>query len=435
MINNNSLYRSGCTPRVIFYSQSNKGHEYNYGNPVLSITGRSSRHITPNISKERKVFDYIKPHPQPDSNRTLIPNCGNFDTKTRPRKFKSKVYDSSMDNALCEINNKKQKSSIKINRKKNRTSSELLNDCKEEEKSMNYNSKENKNNNYSFCLKNKYDYNSGIINLPGSCKRQLDDISDDYQNKLPKKINMSSTASCFRERNLNSPEVSLALNAKKKICRTRSSPRTINAHKGNRNVGDLNKYSKLMHTSNDIFYNNNYYNDNKDKTINYSTNDKKNFVNNYMKEINFINNNINNNNFNLNNQYNTYEPTFKSIEGMNNFRRRNKSKIYEAKNRNKLNYDENNKENYVDDNKNKTENNNSLGFYQPISDNTLIPSYFDNIYREKKNGAVTHYIKKRNVISYNKLFNEVHQEQKQYSLMDYYGRYYSKKNYSQIELH
>ena len=134
MINNNSLYRSGCTPRVIFYSQSNKGHEYNYGNPIVSITGRSSRHITPNISKERKVFDYIKPHPQPDSNRTLIPNCGNFDTKTRPRKFKSKVYDSSLDNALCEINNKKQKSSIKICRKKNRTSLELLNDCKEDEK-------------------------------------------------------------------------------------------------------------------------------------------------------------------------------------------------------------------------------------------------------------------------------------------------------------
>jgi hypothetical protein len=120
---------------------------------------------------------------------------------------------------------------------------------------------------------------------------------------------------------------------------------------------------------------------------------------------------------------------------MNNFRRRNKSKIYEAKNRNRCYYDENNKENYLDDNKNKTENNNSLGFYQPISDNTLIPSYFDNIYREKKNGTATHYIKKRNVISYNKLFNEVHQEQKQYSLMDYYGRNYSKKNYSQIELH
>lgn len=139
-----------------------------------------------------------------------------------------------------------------------------------------------------------------------------------------------------------------------------------------------------MHTSNDLFYNNNYYNDSKDKTINYSNTDKKNFVNNYMREINFINNNINSNNLNLNNQYNTYEPTFKSIKGMNNFRRRNKSKIYEAKNRNRCYYDENNKENYLDDNKNKTENNNSLGFYQPISDNTLIPSYFDNIYREKK---------------------------------------------------
>jgi hypothetical protein len=299
---------------------------------------------------------------------------------------------------------------------------------------MNYNSNDNKNNKYSFCLKNKYDYNSGIVNLPGSCKRKLDDISDDYQIKLPKKINMSSTASCFRERNINSPEVGLALNTKKKICRPRSSPRTINAHKGNRNTGDLKKYSKLMHTSNDLFYNN-YYNDSKDKTINFSNTDKKNFVNNYMREINFINNNINSNNLNLNNQYNTYEPTFKSIKGMNNFRRRNKSKIYEAKNRNRCYYDENNKENYLDDNKNKTENNNSLGFYQPISDNTLIPSYFDNIYREKKNGAATHYIKKRNVISYNKLFNEVHQEQKQYSLMDYYGRYYSKKNYSQIELH
>ena len=435
MINNNNLYRSGCTPRVIFYSQSNKGHEYNYGNPVLSITGRSSRHITPNISKERKMFDYIKPHPQPNSNRTIIPNCGSFDINTRPKKFKSKAYDSSMDMALCEINNKKQKSSIKTSRKKNRTSSELLSNFKEEEKSMNYNSNNNKNNKYSFSMKNKYDFNSGIINLPGSLKRQSNDIKDDYQMKMPKKVNMSSTASCFRERNMNSPEIGLALNSKKKICRARSSPNTINAHRNNRNTGDLNKYSKLMHTSNDIFYNNNYYNDNKEKTINYSINDKKNFVNNYMREINFINNNINNK-LNLNNQYNTYDSTLKSIEGMNNFRRRNKTKIYENKNknRNRFNY-ENNKENYIDVNKYKTENSNNLGFYQPISDNALIPSYFDNIYREKKNGTVTHYIKKRNVVSFNKLFNEVHQEQKQYSLMDYYGRNYSKKNYSQIELH
>lgn len=435
MINNNSLYRSGCTPRVIFYSQTNKGHEYNYGNPVLSITGRSSRHITPNISKERKIFDYIKPHPLPDSNRTLIPNCGSFDIKTHPKKFKSKAYDGSMDNTLCEINSKKHKSSIKTNRKKNRTSSELLSNFKEEEKSSNYNSNSNKNIKYSFCMKNKYDYSSGIINLPGSCKRQSNDINDDYQRKLPKKINMSSTASCFRERNINSPEISLALNLKKKICRAHSSPHTINSHKINRNFGDLNKYSKLIHTSNDIFYNNNYYNDSKEKTINYSINDKKKYVNNYMREINFINNNINNNKMNLNNQYQTFDPTFKSIEGMNNFTRKNKTKICENKNKNKFNYEENNKENYINDNKNKTKNKYSLGFYQPISDNSLIPSYFDNIYREKKNGTVTHYIKKRNMMSYNKLFNEVHQEQKQYSLLDYYGRNYSKKNYSQIELH
>ena len=50
MLNNSKIYRAGYVPRVIFYSQSSKGHEYNYGNPVETITGKNSRHITQNCS-------------------------------------------------------------------------------------------------------------------------------------------------------------------------------------------------------------------------------------------------------------------------------------------------------------------------------------------------------------------------------------------------
>ena len=79
MSNKNKLNNSGNTPRVIFYSQSSKGHEYNYGSPLVTITGKNSRHIPQSTSKERKLLDYIKHHPQPNSKRTIIPNYGSLD--------------------------------------------------------------------------------------------------------------------------------------------------------------------------------------------------------------------------------------------------------------------------------------------------------------------------------------------------------------------
>ena len=88
MFNKSKLNRSGCTPRVIFYSQTSKGHEYNYDKPVLTITGRNSRHLFQPKSSERKILDNIKHHPQLNSNRTLIPKYGDLDLKKINRKSK-----------------------------------------------------------------------------------------------------------------------------------------------------------------------------------------------------------------------------------------------------------------------------------------------------------------------------------------------------------
>ena len=90
MLNNSKIYRAGYVPRVIFYSQSSKGHEYNYGNPVETITGKNSRHITQNCSAERKLFSNIKHHPLPNSKRTINPD---YENDPQIQKFnKAKKY-------------------------------------------------------------------------------------------------------------------------------------------------------------------------------------------------------------------------------------------------------------------------------------------------------------------------------------------------------
>ena len=417
MSNKNRLYRSGCNPRVIFYSQSSKGHEYNYGNPVITITGRNSRHITQTSSKERKLLDYIRPYPKPNTNRTINPSFGNLDIKDYNKKNKkSKINYGSMDNTFCEKKNKKRKSSIKTCRKKNKTSSDLLCNFKDE-KIIKTNTL-NKNI-YSFYIKNKYDYSSEILNLPGGYKRNINDIQDDYNNEISKKVNMNSTANCFRERNINPPKIEcLVQNLKQKINR----PYSVSSIKTNYNKcgqnEKLKKYSDLLYSSNSIFYKNNYYNlikNSNDRIIN---------NNNMLRTKGEVNNNFNkiNNKENFINNYQSYN---KNIISNNN----SKKSIANI-----------NKNDYIKDYPFKTEintnNQDNLGFYQPNNKNKIFPNYFNNVYKEKKNSLITHYAKRKNIALYNKLFNDIHQqENNNYSIMNHYGKNYSKKNYSQIEFH
>ena len=402
MNNKRKLYRSGCNPRVIFYSSNLKGHEYNYGNPLITITGKNSRHITQSSSKERKLLDFIRPHPQPNTNRTVNPNFGNVDSLNCNKKNKkSKINYGSMDNTFCETTNKKRKSSIKTCRKKNKTSSDLLSNFKEEKKATN--NPLNKNG-YSFYIKNKYDYSSEILNLPGGYKRNINDIQDDYNNKeieTSRKINMNSTASCFRERNINPPKIDcLTHNLKQQFNR----PYSVASLKSN-DKNKLKNYSELLYSSNSIFYKNNYYN----------------LGNNNRNKI-FRDEEINNNFNNIKNKENY----------INNYQIYNKNTI--SKNLIKRSLQNNiNKNDYIKEYSIKTE---ISGNNETNNKNKNFPNYFNNVYKEKKNSLITHYTKRKNIASYNKLFNEIHRQDKNnYSTMNYYGKNYSKKNYSQIELH
>jgi hypothetical protein len=404
MSNKNKLYRSGCTPRVIFYSQTSKGHEYNYGNPLVTISGRNSRHIIQNSSKERKLLDYIKPHPQPNTNRTIIPNSENLDVKALNKN--SKINYGTMDNNFCEIKNNKQKSSIKISKNKNKTSSDLLSNFREEKKEIDNNKTKN---NFSSYIKNKYDYSSEIMNLPGGKKRQLNDINDDFIiNPSLKKRNMHSTANCFRQRNINpSKNDYIVCDTKQKIDRPFSMSKLKTNYENCRNNNKYNKFTNLLNSSNIVFYNNNC--DSRQYTLN---NNSNNIATNYNNEKYCVNNKENYLNNNSNN--NTIFSNYKTNE-----------EKYFLKSKERIN------QKY----KNEMNNNNNFHFYQPINNNTLFPNYYEKVYKEKNNSLVTPYNKRKNANSHNQLFNEVHQQDKNYSLLNYYGKNYSKKNYSQIEFH
>ena len=344
----NQLYRSGCTPRTIFFSQSSKGHEYNYGNPVLTITGKNSRHIMQSSSKERKLLDRIKYKPQQNSKRTLIPNYEKISIKNNNN---SKINYTTMDNIFCEKVPNRQKSLIKTSKIKNKTSYDLFNNSKED--SNNLNNFWQCKNKFSFCVKNKYDYSSEILTLPGGHKRDINDINDDYTKNESKKKNINSTINCFKDRNINSKN----------------------------HIYEKSKFSKCIK-------------------------DRENIKSDYTKE----NGKEKNVNF------------FK----MNNLKRKpNKIVLNNKGIKNDLIYE------YPF----KTKANINLEIYQPINNKNIIHNIFNNIYKEKKNGLISHYTKKKNIESFNKLFNEVHHQQNNYSLINQYGKNYSKKNYSQIELH
>ena len=361
MLNNNKMYRAGYTPRVIFYSQTSKGHEYNYGNPIVSITGKGSRHIPQNTSAERKLFSNIKPHPLPNSKRTVNPENEKENSEIK-KLNKTSIYrwqKSSMDNTFSGIEDKKYKPTIKISNIKNKTSDELA---------INKN-KFNKidKNTYSFYIKNKYDYNSEILNLPGGSKRGVNDIKDDYDKNMKDKMACNSTVNCFRKRNLNNSKID---------CLNHISKNKINNNKGH------NIRKNILNLSKKPFENNDYY-----------TNDNINAPDNedYNRNINNIN-----------------EYTYNKKNKM-------KRRIIEVSKDNNYNFSDLNQ--------------------QEIKHNGLYKNYINDSFKYRNNNdLITHYTRKRNMKSYNKLFNEVHQENSKYNLINYYGSNYSKKNYTQFDL-
>lgn len=357
MLNNSKIYRSGCPSRVIFYSQSSKGHEYNYGKPVLSITGRNSRHIVQNSSVERKLFSNIKPHPLPNSKRTINPNYGNPQIQKFNKAKKYQWEKSSIEYSLCESQNKKFKPTIKISDKNNKTSEELKQDFNNKNnESMNKNS-------YSFYIKNKYDYNSEILNLPGGSKRIDNDINDDfYKNKnITEKRSLNTTANCFRERDFNNSKISC-----------------------------LQPFLKSK-------------NQNIRKNIIALAN--KDYVNDYSEKDNLINNMTNAEN----------KECYNDNKYKYNKRRAIKRNIFESSK-------EDNENNFNTD---------KFNNFQKIG---VFKNYINDSFSNKSNDLITRYSRKRNMNSYNKLFNDIHQENSKYNLMKYYGKNYAKKNYTQFEL-
>lgn len=358
MLNNSKIYRSGCPSRVIFYSQTSKGHEYNYGNPIISITGRNSRYIPQTSSAERKLFSNIKHHPLPNSKRTINPDYENAQIKQFNKAKKYNWKNCTISSGLCENENKKIKPSIKIYDKKNQTSEELktiLN--KKNEIKGNYNK-----HSYSFYIKNKYDYSSEILNLPGGSKRIINDIKDDFdKNKnIEKKNNLNTMVNCFRKRDFDNSKIACLkplLNNRNQIIRKN----IINLTNNDCFSSDYNKKENPVNDMSDYkeFHDYNKYKYNKSKTI-----------------------------------------------------RRN---IYEASKENDENKFQNDKCNNY-------------------KNNGLFNNYIQDSFKNEKNDLITHYARKRNMKSYNKLFNEIHQENSKYSLIKYYGENYSKKNYSQFEI-
>lgn len=339
--------RTGSTPRVIFYSQTAKGHGYDYFGPVLEITGKSSRHITQKLPKDKKFKNKIKLFPQPNTGRTINPNLDNQDEKNKPlkteKKNKSLKYYETMDKTFKEIIEKKQKYSVKVSKKKNVTCEDLLKNFRDvDENEKNAEITENINNinfpcddkNFSrncitckeylsYQTKKKYDFISEIVNLPGGIKREEKEIKDDYYDNNKKKnlkIINNSTASSFKHKILYSSNINNNLYNDKVKINIDLNNNDFNEYDNNRKRGksaDITRYNKdsrkkqnkdffnVIYSSNKIFYpnnnfdeknNNNYQRSNsssftlikKPSDFNYDPNNSKNYKQTINNTKNFL---------------------------------------------------------------------------------------------------------------------------------------------------
>ena len=233
---------------------------------------------------------------------------------------------------------------------------------------------------------------------------------------MSRKTNANSITKFFRERNINPPRIDcLCSNLKKSINRPFSEANLKTNYKKNRNNNILDNFSDLLYSSNNIFYKNNYYNneENNNKRIN-----KRNIANIYNKEINYINND-----------------RLDKANYINNYQITNNNYIKTSNNKNQPKNNQINKIKFINRCHFNTEINQNFNINQHINNYKIVPSNYNKVFKEKKNDLITHYAKRKNLNSFNKLFNEVHEQKNNYSLMNHYGKNYSKRNYSQIELH
>ena len=424
MLKNQQIIRTGSSPRTIFYSQTSGGHGYDYGKPMLQITGHSSRHIKQPSSIENKFVSGKKIYPQKNINKTI----NSIPYKSRNLFKNSKTNFSSLDNSLYVISNIKQKSLIKTNLKKNVTSYEMINSLKNNEDHINNinNNINNTINNNSFrkfnsLMKTNYDYKSEIVNLPGNCKRNPNEIKDDLNKDdiiKNNKIKTNSTAACLKKNDLYNSKIFCLNSFNEKNSQKNS---RIGNLLNRRNKKNYKNVSDIIYSSNDVFYPN--YENSKSKN---KLNTNENFITNYAKDFKFktvdnngeelnmianklkksLSNNYYNSNCQLKNNKNNNKNNNKSITSL----KYNITNLY-------ANY------NSEKDNKNCYTNS-----------QCLIPNYFYNVYNDKNSGKlksnyITNSHKKNNFEMNQKLFTEVHQERPA-SLRTSYS--YNKKNYSQI---
>ena len=417
MIEKKKIIRTGSSPRTIFYSQSqtNGGHGYDYGKPVLQITGHSSRHITQIYSSGYKFLGNKKKtvYPKQKSNRIVNP----ITSRKRNIFKKPKENFSSLDHSLAVVKNSKQKSLIKTNLKKNATSSEMINIL-----NNNFDNSSNGNSNKKFnsIMKTNYDYKSEILNLPGNFKRNPKEIKDDLDKEdiiKNNKIKTNSTACCFKNKCLYTSKICCLNNSNYEREPQNSLGTEISLNKNNKK--SFKNVSDIIYSSNDVFYPNYLNSKNKNELKN-----NDNFITSYTSDYKFktLGNNgeeiyLVTNGYKSKKHSNYYNTNFRSKDN-----HKNKNKIYSLK--------FNSPYCYIN-NFNSGKNNDS--YY--INSHSSIPSYFYNAYNEKNsckfnNNYITNSHKRKNIEEQKKVFNDVHQQERPVSLRTSYS--YNRKNYSQI---
>jgi hypothetical protein len=209
-----TLTRTGSAPRTICYPFSKIGRRYSFQNPPNEIkpevTGKGLRHIPPKISEEIKNYRNVNLHPQPNSNRTLIPdlapepkkiNVRNSETFTNSLNYNYNNNYFDNNNNYNNNNNNYYYNEEKLFQSKRRPNSSYMSTYD----NSNYNSYNNNNNYSNFNNENyknsnidgfyedinskrrqhadtqfsRYKTTTQIYNLHGGIKRNINEINDD----------------------------------------------------------------------------------------------------------------------------------------------------------------------------------------------------------------------------------------------------------------
>ena len=205
-----TLTRTGSAPRTICYPFSKIVRRYSYQRPPNEIkpevTGRGLRHIQPKISEEIKNYRTVNLHPQPNTNRTLIPDLAPEPKKINTRNSEtfsnSLKYNYNPNNInLYNNNDNLYNNEEKLFQSKRRPNSSYINTTYN---NSNYHSNyDNENLNYNPITNNnpkidgfyedinskrrqhadtqfsRYKTTTQIYNLPGGIKRNINEINDD----------------------------------------------------------------------------------------------------------------------------------------------------------------------------------------------------------------------------------------------------------------